>query len=228
MKVGRVDSFDHMKRKTIMKMPMSETLVAYRYELFDTTSSYTQYKTNVTFFEMAEVKWDYATSSGYTRNFVSDITLIRKHLTKKINALKILITDDDAGVSGTALFLALYEMLEKVDACLDENTRLKTSADDINVFDVVNRLRKDRMNMVDTLSAYQFLPFCLVEYCQNKTIFDGMEPKSLNVDLDTKKRNATKIKPKMQNLATTLGGHGSSESLQSIDVEYLIPGEYLI
>ena len=140
----------------------------------------------------------------------------------------MLITDDDAGVSGAALFLALYEMLEKVDACLDENNRVKTSADDINVFDVVNRLRKDRMNMVNTLSAYQFLHLCVVEYCQNKIIFDEMEPKSLNVDLDTKKRNATKIKPKMQNLATTLGEHGSSESLQSIDVEYLIPDEYLI
>ena len=55
LKVGRVDSFNHMKRKTIMKIRMSETLVAYRYEIFDTTSSYTQYKTNGTFFEIAEV-----------------------------------------------------------------------------------------------------------------------------------------------------------------------------
>ena len=140
----------------------------------------------------------------------------------------MLITDDDAGVSGAALFLALYEILEKVDACLDENNLVKPSADDINVFDVVNRLRKDRMNMVDTLSAYQFLHLCLVEYCQNKIFFDKMEPIFLNADLDTTKRSATKIKPKMQNLATTLGGNGSSESLQSIDVEYLIPDEYLI
>ena len=140
----------------------------------------------------------------------------------------MLITDDDAGVSGAALFLALYEILENVDACLDENNLVKPSADDVDVFDVVNRLRKDRMNMVDTLSAYQFLHLCLVEYCQNKTVFDKMERKSLNADLDTTKRSATKIKPKMQNLPATLGGNGSSESLQSIDVEYVMPDEYLI
>ena len=202
LKVGRVDSFNHMKRKTVMNMPMSETLIAYRYEIFDTTSSYTQYKTNVTFFEIAEVKWDDTTLSGQTRNFVSDLTLIRKHLAKKSNSLKMLITDDDAGVSGAALFLALYEILENVDASLDENNLVKPSADDINVFEVVNRLRKDRMNMVDTLSTYQFLHLCLAEYCQNKTVFDKMEPKSLNADLDITKRSATKIKPKMQNVAT--------------------------
>ena len=84
LRVGRVDSFDHMKRKPVMKIPMSETLVAYRYEIFDTTSSYTQYKTNVTFSEIAEVEWDEGSLSGQTRNFVSDITLIRKHLEKRV------------------------------------------------------------------------------------------------------------------------------------------------
>ena len=131
-----------------------------------------------------------------------------------------MVYDDAAGVSGASLFVALYEILENVDGSVNEENKLKKSAEDVNVFDVVNGLRKDRTEIVNTFGAYKFLHLCLMEYGPNKKSFDAIQSKRLNTSaLPNDKKIVQKRGATEEDILDTY-------SLDS--VEYLLPDEYLI
>ena len=128
--------------------------------------------------------------------------------------------DDEAGVSGASLFVALYEILQNVDGSVNEFNQLKKSAEDVSVFEVVNGLRKDRMMVINTFSAYKFLHLCLMEYGPNKKSFDAIQSKHVNT------RNLQNDKKIVQKKRTTEENILDTYSLDS--VEYLLPDEYLM
>ena len=177
--VGKVDSFQHMTRKTVKKIQATDTMCVYIYELFNTTSVETQYKTQVIFFEIFDLPKNADFDSADAKNLLTNIVSIRKQIKAKNNALKMMVFDDEAGLSGASIFVALYEILENVDCSVNEHNQLKQSAEDVNVFELVNELRKDRMNMINTFQAYKFLHLCLMEYGPNRKAYDGAQSKQL-------------------------------------------------
>ena len=59
------------------------------------------------------------------------------------------------------------------------------------VFEVVNGLRKDRMNMINTFGAYKFLHLCLMEYGPNRKTYDAIKSKKLHTtDLQKERKLA--------------------------------------
>ena len=154
----------------------------YIYELFNTTSVETQYKPQVLFFEIFNFPRNDDFDADDARILLSSISSIRKQVTAKNNSLKMMVYDDESGTSGASLFVALYDLLEHVDGSINENNRLKRSAEDVNVFELVNGLRKDRMNMMNTFTSYKFLHQCLMEYGPNRKIFDVVQSNQLNAN----------------------------------------------
>ena len=224
--LGKVDSFQNMTRKTVKKIQVSDTMCVYIYELFDATSVETQYKTQVLFFEIFSFPRNSDFDIEDAKNLLSNISSIRKQIKAKNNALKMLVYDDEAGVSGASLFVALYEILENVDGSVNEENKLKKSAEDVNVFDVVNGLRKDRMEMINTFSAYKFLHLCLMEYGPNKKTFDAIQSKHLNTsNLPSDKKVVQKRVATKQDILDTYILDNVEYLLPD---EYLIPGEYVI
>ena len=192
----------------------------YIYELFNTTSVETQYKTQVLFFEIFNFPQNDEFDADDARTLLSNISSIRKQVKAKNNSLKMMVCDDEAGTSGASLFVALYELLEHVDGSINENYQLKKSAEDANVFELVNRLRKDRMNMFNTFNAYKFLHMCLMEYGPNKKSFDEVQSTQL------KTNNLPQDKKLVAKKARTTEDILDTYSLDS--VEYVLPSEYPI
>ena len=218
--LGNVSGFQHMTRKTVKKIQVSDTMCVYVFELFNTSSVETQYKTQVLFFEIFDFPKTDEFDAEDARNLLTNIASIRKQLKAKNDALKMMIYDDEAGLSGASIFVTLYQILENVDLSVNENNKLKQSAEDVNVFEVVNGLRKDRMNMVNTFGAYTFLHLCMMEYGPNRIMYDAIQSKHLNTANlpKDKKLVVKKTRPDEENL-----------DRYSLDgVEYLLPDEYLI
>ena len=218
--LGKVDSFQNMTRKTTKKIQVRDTMCVYIYELFNTSSVETQYKTQVLFFEIFNFPRNGDFDVEDARNLLCNISSIRTQIKAKHNALKMMAYDDEAGVSGASLFVALYEILQNVDGSVNEFNQLKKSAEDVSVFEVVNGLRKDRMMVINTFSAYKFLHLCLMEYGPNKKSFDAIQSKHLNT------RNLQNDKKIVQKKRTTEENILDTYSLDS--VEYLLPDEYLM
>ena len=210
-----------MIRKTVKKIQVTDTMCVYIYELFNTTSVETQYKPQVLSFEIYDLPKKDDFDAEDARNLLTNIALIRKQIKAKNNALKMMVYDDEAGLSGASIFVALYEIMANVDSSVNEHNQLKTAAEDVNVFEVVNGLRKDRMNMINTFSAYKFLHSCLVEYGPNRKTYDAVKSKKLLTTDFQKERK--------------LAGNGTSADEEDLDgysfdgIEYLLPEiEYLI
>ena len=189
--VGHEDSYQHMIRKTVKKIQVTDTMCAYIDELFNTTSVETQYKTQVLSFEIYDFPKKDDFDAEDARNLLMNIAAIRKQIKAKNNVLKMMVYDDEAGLSGASVFVALYEIMANVDSSVNEHNQLKTSAEDVNVFEVVNGLRKDRMNMINTFSAYKFLHSCLVEYGPNRKTYDAVKTKKfLTTDFQKERKLA--------------------------------------
>ena len=218
--VGKIEGFQHMTRKIVQNIQVTDNMCVYIYELFNTTSVETQYKTQVLFFEIFDFPKSDHFEAEDARSVLTNIASIRKHIKAKNNTLKMMVYDDEAGLSGASIFVALYETLESVDCSVNEHNQLKQSAEDVNVFEVVNGLRKDRMNAVNTFEGYKFLHLCLMEYGPNRKTYDAIQSKPLNT--------SSLPKDKKLVMKKTTADEENSDRYSLDDVEYLLPNQYLI
>ena len=61
--------------------------------------------------------------------------------------------------------------LISVDESFTEHNELKKGAPDIDVFAIVNRLRKDRAKMIEDFSTYKLLFYCIGNYGKNRVAY---------------------------------------------------------
>ena len=99
------------------------------------------------------------------------------------DSLRIMTHDSHGGISGAAVFMVLYDLLQRVDDAFTSNNQIKKSmskddSEKINVFNAVNELRKDRAKMVNSYANYKLIFMCLNHYGKNKSSFDNID----NVD----------------------------------------------
>ena len=72
---------------------------------------------------------------------VSEICLIRSEMTLKKSSLKVLATDTRGGVSASAIFLSMYEIMQELDESINTDNEIKQSSNpDIDVFFIVNQV----------------------------------------------------------------------------------------
>ena len=87
----------------------------------------------------------------------------------------MLVHDDKGGISGAAVFVALLDLLQKVDeAMLPPDSQLEwvqqeEVIDTLNIFSVVNGLRIARGKMIRNFEEYVFWFRAVVYYAQRKS-----------------------------------------------------------
>ena len=133
---------------------------------------------------------------------LTTIAVVRKEVGKGQEYVTILAHDDQGGISGAAVFVTLYDLLQIVDtAILTKKVNTDQSKDDqtLNIYDFVRELRKKRDNMIKDFDEYTFLFKALIYYAQNKSDFDKLlrsqhkdidEGNVTNKEMDTKTNNA--------------------------------------
>ena len=155
-----------------------QTVFKSELELANKTSE-AKYCQNVKFFEFNE--WPLQLISGEfskaeMENFLSFFCLVRQELTLSKDEMTIVVHDVDGGVGPAAIWVALYELLQKVDEVMPtEKTEQLDPNDDLgklDVYRVVNDLRKQRSKMINSFQNYKLLFELLQYYCQHKTTFD--------------------------------------------------------
>ena len=61
--------------------------------------------------------------------------------------------------------------MELIDESFTEDNKLKKGAPYIDVFPIVNRLRKDRSKMIENFETYKMLFYCIGNYGKNRIAY---------------------------------------------------------
>ena len=112
------------------------------------------------------------------QNMLTTITQARKDIGNTRETMTLLVQDEQGGVGGAAVFIALIQLLEKIDdAVIAAKSHVgKFEEDDftINVFETIQDLRCKRMGMIQSLEEYTFLHQALLHYVKNKEQYDDL------------------------------------------------------
>ena len=87
--------------------------------------------------------------------------------------MNLVLQDEFSGSSGAAVFVALLELLKKIDDCyIDYKTQNEVVKGEISIFELVHGLRNKRAKMIQSYEEYQLLYRALIHYSQNKQEYD--------------------------------------------------------
>ena len=167
-------SFGHMVRKRMKQKHLQNYLTRDTIEIVNNTSN--DYKHTTTMFNFQDWPTDDVFSLDNTHNLLVAISLVRKETSHKKRVVTLMAQDDKGGISGAAVFIVLYNLLEKFDEALlhldAEFEEPSDESDGLDVYDAVNEFRKSRALVISSFSEYAFLFRALTFYAQNKREFD--------------------------------------------------------
>ena len=170
----------HLKELTLQVL--ERTLISnilYRTEVSLTCNDEkAQYKHTFTYFEIDNWPSEGFEASKDTKFLVSAMCLIRNEMCLKKSSLKVLVTDTRGGLGASAVFLTMYEMMQEVDEAFTSDNKLKQSVTGVDVFAIVNRLRKDRDRMIEDFPSYKLLFHCLNFYGLNRNKLSQIKPQN--------------------------------------------------
>ena len=102
------------------------------------------------------------------------ITFIRNKFGCDREYATMVIHDEQSGVSEAAIFAALFNLLEQLDDALLNTDGHGDKNQSIDVFRVLNDLRKKRMSMIHTFEDFSFIHQVLMYYVKHKSTYDEM------------------------------------------------------
>ena len=172
--VGKVYHFDDLTVKVLNRIDMTLNLTRTEMTLFDKNAPEYQINHKFIYFEFTAWPKNEIRNFQDTEFIVSAICMIRDEMMRGSRSLpKVLVHDSFGGVRGSAVFLAMYQLMNEVDEAFKADDMLKQYVKDADVFGTINRLREDRKNMVDEFITYKLLHQCLAYYGSNrKTLSD--------------------------------------------------------
>ena len=176
-KVGDVHHLKELTLQVLERTMISNIL--YKTEVSLTCNDEkAQYKHTFIYFEIDNWPSQGVEASQDTKFLVSAMCLIRNEMCLKKSSLKVLLTDNRGGLCASAVFLTMYEMMQEVDEAFTNDNELKQSVTGIDVFAIVNRLRKDRDRMIEDYSSYKLLFHCLNFYGLNRNKLNQIKPQT--------------------------------------------------
>ena len=220
LQVGKTYHINDVTLKVDSRTELQERMSRSEVSLFNTTAPGAQYMHRTVFFELNEATMEDITASKDTEQLVKAICLIRNELKLEKSSLKILVHDTKAGVSGGAVFLSLYQMLQTVDKSFSDDNNMKRTTTDIDVFDIVNNLRKDRAFMIPNFATYKLLFLSLKYYGEYRVGLKQLQSKNAATKSRSKPFHDTQMikvtrKPK--------GAHNDSHNSTDTDqIEYVL------
>ena len=217
--VDELRSFTGLNLHVLSRTQINEHLYRSEISLINGNNSNTQYTHNFIYFEFDSWPTEETSSSKEIELLVSSMCLIRNEMTLNKSSLRVLVTDYRGGVGASAVFLAMYETMQDVDEAFTHDNQLKQSAKDIDVFSIVNRLRKDRDKMIEDFANYQLIFKCLGYYGLNhKTLIQLKRRRNFGED----RANISIVGEKSERnfRHTIIEGQASND-----EIEYVIDGE---
>ena len=167
-KAGNSYQYRDLTLKILNSTQMSDQLTRFEISLMNSSTTGPLVEHRSIFYQFTSLTKNELSSLGEVDELVTAICTIRNEMKSTSTCLKVLVYDPRGGVRESALFIALYEIFELVDESFDANNRLKKSATSMDVFAIVNRLRKDRAKMVEDLFTYNFLFDCINDYGKHR------------------------------------------------------------
>ena len=161
-------NFNDLTLKVTNRTKLNQHLFRSEIALYDTSSPNDHYVHYAVCFEFSSWPRDEVRSFEDTGYIVSSFCLIRSQMKFDGSGINVLVHDSSGGVRGSALFIIMYELMEKVDESLSEDGSLKKFIEEIDVFKMVNQLRIDRANMIDDFDTYKLIFRCLGYYGPNR------------------------------------------------------------
>ena len=220
---GKVYHFDSLSVKIQTQVQMTKNLTRTEMFLSDEKSATSDTNHTVIYFEFdAWPKFESTNFKEIAFTVVSSICIIRDEIMYgKITSPKVFTHDSNGGIRGSAVFLAMYQLMDEIDDSFNSENKLKKYVDHVDVYGIVNCLRDDRKMMIDNFQTYKLLYHCLGYYGSHRKTLNEyvskIKKKMNQKGLLTKKRNRlTRIisKAKMPKY------HGKNES--SHENEYVL------
>ena len=165
--IGKKYVFGEVSLKVRSRTQMTKRLLKSEITITDTISPGVQYIHHTVCFDLQSLPNDGLEDLEYAKNLASSICQIRNEIKSRNPGFKVFAYDGRGGVKDASTFIVLYDLLQQVDEGLIDGNKVKTSAPDLNIFNAVNRLRKDRANAIEDISAYRNLFHCLNYYGPN-------------------------------------------------------------
>lgn len=114
-------------------------------------------------------------------NLLKTISYVRRQIGIKRDSINIAVSDEHGGVSAAAVFIALLYALEDLDdktsqpdAGIEGPLNVSKETATLDVFEIVNELRKKRMKMVCRHDDYLLIFKAVQRYAQNCRMFQSI------------------------------------------------------
>ena len=145
---GNTYEYNGLKVEVLSRHSLRKYLL--RTDIMLSSNSIAEYhdKHQTSYFEF--VNWPNEQISGieHIDELLSALCAIRTEIDTKRTKGKVFVHDSRGGVTGAAVFLIMYELMDQIDSSFTEDNRMKKGASDIDLFAIINRLRKDRAMMI--------------------------------------------------------------------------------
>ena len=220
LKVGKNYHFKDLTLTVHNRNKVQDELFRSEISIFNIGSPRDQYRHYTVLYEYTKWPKDDINSSEDTQSLVSAMVLIRQEMDRDKSAMKILTHDSQGGLRGSALFLVLYDLMQKIDEGYTENNKVKTHLEKINIFNTVNKLRKDRAGLIDTYATYKLLHFCLEYYGLNRCALKQLAPLKFSGKSAAHAVNQpVKVVRRREN---DIGRNDNAQSTNDMEVEYVL------
>ena len=133
---------------------------------------------------------DETIAADQVKGIVAALVLIRNEMRVEMESAKMMIHDSQGGIGPGAVIVALFQLFEKVDDSLTNENKIKSTTENLDVFETVNKLRMERAGMVANFEAYKLIYRCLEHYGYDRQAFLKLKPD------DTQEKTAADPKPK--------------------------------
>ena len=145
---GNKYRYKDLELKVLKQTQINDQLLRTDFTLSSDSLVGYEYKHYASYFEFVDGKGEDIDSIKNAERLVSSICAIRNDIKGGQASAKVFVHDSRGGVVNGALFVAMYELMEQIDSSITEDNKIKNGAPIIDVFSIVNRLRKDRAKMI--------------------------------------------------------------------------------
>ena len=221
LKNGKVYRFGDVSVRVLNERKVSAFLSVTDIKLINISTPGNQYMHDIKVYHVLGWPEETTMSDEQINGIVSALVLLRKEIKAEMDNAKIMLHDSKGGIGPSAVVVALLQLFEQIDDNLTEQNTLKKSAEKLDIFDTVNKLRMDRADMVSTFESYKLIYQCVEHYGNQRLVFQKMKSN------DTSKTpacvSAPKISTPKSNIAEIIK---TKNKQQEIGEEYVLHHDY--
>ena len=171
LKSGKVYRFGLVTVRVINHKKMSNHLSHTEVRLFNISAPGAQYMQNTNIYSIHGWPDAGTIADDQITDIVSTVVLLRNEMKAEMEHATLMLHDMEGGIGPSAVIVSLLQLFEQIDDNLTDENKVKTSADDLDIIDTINKLRVDRANMVSSFEKYKLIYQCVEHYGNQRLAF---------------------------------------------------------